>query len=134
MTDANSIASQQTAQRAGRITRENLAAMKSNAALVKPTPQSFLKKLSDGVQEGFDYLTQLSTMTVKESNKCKEFGHVLKTERSKTAVPVCNDCGREITNVRELRTEVLKAKVKTNTSEFWIDEKYAPPLSHRFGQ
>ena len=69
MTDANSIASQQTAQRAGRITRENLAAMKSNAALVKPTPQSFLKKLSDGVQEGFDYLTQLSTMTVKESKR-----------------------------------------------------------------
>lgn len=134
MTEVNSIVSQQIARRAGRITRENLAAMKTNETLVKPTPQSFLKKLSDGLQEGIDYLTQLSTMTVRESSKCKQFGHVLKTERTKKMVPVCADCGCEITSVRELRTEVLRSTAKTKTTaEFWLDESYASPLSHRFG-
>jgi hypothetical protein len=96
-----------TMQTSGRITRQNLDAMKANAD-IKPAPISLLKKMADAtMSETVVFLQQLSAVAAATNNSCSN-GHVAPVTRRVGQPVKCVSCKCEITSAYQIRSSVAE--------------------------
>lgn len=116
------------ANKAGRITRQDLVAMKANAD-VKPNAIALLKKLAENtVSESVGYLSELAQMTARKPESCKIDAHVLEIGESGQAK--CAQCGCEIKSLHQVTKKSIQS-VKKQSDEQSIEDWVNASLKQR---
>jgi len=104
-----------TMQTSGRITRQNLEAMKANAD-IKPAPISLLKKMAQAtMSETVGFFHQLAAAAAATNNSCSD-GHIAPITRRAGQPVKCVSCKCEITSVCQVRSTERLTKIKSNSS------------------
>jgi hypothetical protein len=115
-----------TMQTSGRITRQNLDAMKANAD-IKPAPISFLKKMAEAtMSETVGFFHQLSAVAAATNNPCRD-GHIAPLTRRVGQPVKCVNCQCEITAAYQIRSGLsescsakpIKAKASCVNNNKW---------------
>lgn len=111
-----------TANKAGRITRQDLVAMKAKAD-VKPNAIALIKKLaSNTVSESVGYITELVQMTTRKSASCKVDAHVL--EIGENGQARCAHCHCEIKSLLQVTKKSIQSVKKQSDEqsiEHWVN-------------